>query len=125
MIPSRIIEQYTSYCKQKDFEPASTRSLFRKLEICSASMQKSLHGLDNTTAEGTETFDSLRTIGHNLVENGAEGHWGETMREKLKEAKRYLKTDYKIHVGRSKNSSDHCTVHALSDPDNLDFCGQC
>ena len=36
--PSRIIQQYTSYCKQQEFEPASERSLFRMLEICSASM---------------------------------------------------------------------------------------
>ena len=47
------------------------------------------------------------------------------MREALKEAKRYLKTDFKAHVGRDKNSSDHCTVHALSDPSNLNLSGEC
>ena len=41
MIPSRIISQYVSYCKDHEFQPASERSLFRMLEICSASMQKS------------------------------------------------------------------------------------
>ena len=51
LIPSRIIEQYTAYCKPQEFEPASERSLYRILDICSASMQKSLHGLDNITAE--------------------------------------------------------------------------
>ena len=58
-------------------------------------MQRSLHGLDNITAEGTEAFDHLRAIIFTLVENGAEGHWAETMRRDLKEAKRYLKTYYK------------------------------
>ena len=62
LIPSRIIEQYTSYCKEQQFEPASIRCLFRMLEVCSASMQRSLHGLDNITAEGTEAFDNLRAI---------------------------------------------------------------
>ena len=125
LIPSRINEQYTSYCREQQFELASTHCLFRMLEICSASMQRSLHGLDNITAEGTEAFDNLHAIINTLVENGAEGHWAETMRRDLKEAKRYLKTDYKMHVGRNENNSDHCTVHALSDPENPDFCEEC
>ncbi|KAK3697376.1 hypothetical protein QZH41_011154 [Actinostola sp. cb2023] len=32
LIPSRIIEQYSAYCIQIDFEPASERSLFRMLD---------------------------------------------------------------------------------------------
>ena len=50
MIPSRIIEQYSAYCKEQNFEPAGQRSLYRIIEVCGASMQKSLQGLDNTTA---------------------------------------------------------------------------
>ena len=87
LIPSRIIEQYTSYCKEQQFEPASIRCLFRMLEVCSASMQRSLHGLDNITAEGTEAFDNLRAIIDTLVENGKEQHWAE-MRRDLTEANR-------------------------------------
>ena len=62
LIPSRIIEQYTNYCREQQFEPASTRFLFRMLDIFSVLMQRSLHGLDNITAEGTEAFDNLRAI---------------------------------------------------------------
>ena len=43
----------------------------------------------------------------------------------MKEAKRYLKTDYKTQVSRNENNSDHCTVHALGDPENPDFCDRC
>ena len=56
VIPSRIIRQYLDYCKEQEFEPASQSSLYRMIEVCSASMQKSLQGLDNTTAEGTNAF---------------------------------------------------------------------
>ena len=28
-------------------------------------------------------------------------------------------------MGRNENNSDHCTVHALSDPENPDFCEEC
>ena len=41
LIPSRIIEQYAAYSKEEAFEPAGERSLFRILDVCSASMQKS------------------------------------------------------------------------------------
>lgn len=77
LIPSRIITQYRSYCKQQEFEPASERSLFRMLEICSTSMQNSLHGLDNITAKGAEAFnDLILIITETLMENGAGKHWG-------------------------------------------------
>ena len=125
LIPSRIISQYRIYCKQQEFEPARERSLFRMLEICLVSMQKSLHGLYDITAEGAEAFDGLMSIIEMLMENGADKHWGQTMREALKEAKRYLKTDFKAHVGRDENSSDHCTVHAVSDPSDLDLSVEC
>ena len=42
MIPSRIIEQYSVYCKEQNFEPAGQRSLYRIIEVCGASMQTSL-----------------------------------------------------------------------------------
>ena len=87
------------------------------LDICSASIQRSLRGLDNITAEGTEAFDNLRAIVDTLVENGVGEYWAEIMRRRLKEAKRYLKTDCKTHEGRNEHNSDHCTLHALSDPD--------
>ena len=61
-------------------------------------MQRSLHELDNITAEGTEAFDNLRAIVNTLVENGAGEHWAEIMRRDLKEAKRCF------------------TLNALSDP---------
>ena len=59
-------------------------------------MQRSLRGLHYIRVEGTEAFDNLRAIVDTKVENGAEEHWAEKMRRDLKEAKRYLKTDYKI-----------------------------
>ena len=67
-IPSRIIRQYLDYCKEQDFEPASKRSLHRMIEVCSASMQKSLHGLDNTTADSTEAFDQVFSMLEGLAD---------------------------------------------------------
>ena len=69
-IPSCIIRQYLDYCKEQDFKPASLRSLHRMNKVCSASMQKSLHGLDNTTAEGTEAFDQVFSMLEVLADQG-------------------------------------------------------
>ena len=77
------------------------------------------------TAEGAEAFDNLHSMIETLMENGAGEHWAQKMGQALKEAKRYFKTDFKVHAGRNENSKDHCTVYALSDPTNLDFSGEC
>ena len=62
LIPSRIIAQYQAYCTDIGFEPASERTLFRILEVCSASMQKSLHGLDYINTEGVQGFECLENM---------------------------------------------------------------
>ena len=125
LIPSRIIEQYVQYCKQEQFEPTSERSLYRILEVCSASMQNSLAGLDNVTAEGTEAIDNLIKIIETLVENGADKAWSTTAERKVKEVKRYFKTDFKAHLSREEHCADHCTTHALSDQKNKEFQSKC
>ena len=49
MIPSKIIEQYSVYCKEQNFEPAGQRSLYRIIEVCGASMQNLCR--DSTTLQ--------------------------------------------------------------------------
>ena len=71
VIPSRIIEQYTAYCAQQDFEPAGQRSLYRMIKVCAASMQTCLQGLDNITTEGTEAIDNIHAVVKSLAENDA------------------------------------------------------
>ena len=62
LIPSRIIAQYLAYCSDIEFEPASERTLFKILEVCSASMQKSLHGLDYITTDGASTLRNEQAV---------------------------------------------------------------
>lgn len=42
MVPSRIIKQYISYCQETEFNSASERTLYRIIDVCAASRQKSL-----------------------------------------------------------------------------------
>ena len=62
LIPSRIIAQYQAYCREIGFDPASESTLFRILEVCSASMQRLLHALHYITTEGVQAFDSLEDM---------------------------------------------------------------
>ncbi|CAF4902432.1 unnamed protein product, partial [Rotaria magnacalcarata] len=40
-------------------------------------------------------------------------------------ARFYLEFDYKVHVTRSSNITDHCCIYALSDPKKRDFSQDC
>lgn len=66
------------------------------IEVCSASTQKSLQGLDTTTVEGFEAFEQIVTVleRHNVDVS--------TLKTQLQSGKRYLKADFKTHVGRKE-----------------------
>ena len=50
MVSSRIIKQYISFCQETGFEPASERTLYRIIDVCSSSGQESMQGLDYCTS---------------------------------------------------------------------------
>ena len=64
MVPSRIIKQYISYYQETEFKPASERTLYRIIDVCAASKQKSLQGLDYFLTEGAQAFESLEHMTH-------------------------------------------------------------
>ena len=119
LIPSRIIAQYQAYCREIGFDPASERTLFRILEVCSASMQKSLHGLDYITTDGVQAFESLEDIVITLkAANAVTSNWEKETKQQLLDTKRYLQGDFRLHVSRDERRADHCTVYALSSPND-------
>ena len=96
MIPERIVCQYQKYSTEHDFTPMSRSTLLRILHVCSASTRKSLQGLDYVSCSGAQAFEDLVNVVHQLGENGMGLTWAKTQKEALKEAKRYLKTDFKV-----------------------------
>ena len=125
MAPSRIIKQFISYCQETEFIPASERTLYRIIDVCAASRQKSLQGLDYFLTEGAQAFESVERVIMMLEEGGATSIRGKEAKAILKEAKRYLKTDFKSHVGPEERCVDHCTGFSLSDPNNDAFAQHC
>ena len=74
----------------------SKRTLHRVLEEYSASVRKSLQGLDNFSAQGTEAFDYLDKLVDKLVDCGKTEVWAREMKQKLRSSKQYLKSEYKV-----------------------------
>ena len=54
LISEQIVQQYLCYCDVTDFAPMSRSTQCRILKVCSASVRKSLQGLDYVSAEGTK-----------------------------------------------------------------------
>ena len=97
MIPQRIVKQYTQYCTEVNFKPFSASTMLRILSECSASVRKSLQGLDYFAAEGARAFEELVAIVKDIsILMGGGEKWATTLQESLKAGKFYLKRDYKV-----------------------------
>ncbi|XP_078368530.1 uncharacterized protein LOC144652389 [Oculina patagonica] len=94
MIPERIVAQYTQYCKEVSFTPFSRSTMLRVLSSCAASVRKSLQGLDYIAADGGKAFDDLIEMLPKLRRD--DRTWISRLQKVLKEAKQYIKGDYKV-----------------------------
>ncbi|CAB3995040.1 Hypothetical predicted protein [Paramuricea clavata] len=115
MIKQSTITQYVQYCEETDFKPYSTSTMNRILTFCSASVRKSLQGLDYISAEGGTGFDDLATITDKLIDYGLDPCNGQKLQKALDEGKQHFKTDFKVHVAQTSSTADHCLSLALSD----------
>ncbi|KAK3731174.1 hypothetical protein QZH41_017423 [Actinostola sp. cb2023] len=91
----------------------------------SASVRKSLQGLDYISSSGTEAFEDLLEVTETLGDIGQGMGWAKRQQLRLRESKRYLKSDYKVHVSKRSTVADHCRDYALSDPKEPAFQSSC
>jgi hypothetical protein len=112
---STLIQQYFKHCEEEEVEPLSWATLFRVLEVREASERKSLQAIDNTAAEGSNTFEKLRKIVIAMEGLGVTKSWVENTLRKLNNAILYLRTDYSVHCKEQSPCPDHCRSFALSD----------
>ncbi len=96
MIPQRIAQQYTSFCKETNFTPFSERTMLRVLSACAASTRKSLQGLDYFAADGSKAFEDLAKVADCVSAIGPGQEWTKSVQDSLKAGKMYLKGDYKV-----------------------------
>ena len=96
MIPSRLVRQYQAFCDETGFKPFGAATMLRILSACSATVRKSLQGLDYTAAAGAKGFDDLCTVIERLEERGLSKGTAKHWQQSLKECKQYLKSDFKV-----------------------------
>ena len=98
MIPERIVQQNQQYSSETSFTCLSRSTLHSILNVCSASTRKSLQGLDNFSAQGSQAFDDLTKLVDKLVEYGEPHEWGGSIKKPLPSSKEYLRGDYKVKL---------------------------
>ena len=96
MIPERVVKQYLAYCDESGFKPLSRSTLLRILAVCPASTRKSLQGLDYISSAGAQAFADLIDIVERLGDVGQGMGRTENLQTRLRDGKRYLKSDYKV-----------------------------
>ena len=94
-ILEQIVKQYQSHCMETGFSlPLRHSSLCRILKVCSAS---TLEGLNYYSAESAKASDELIGVVDKLGDKYELGvSWSKEQIRKLKMAKCYLKSDYKV-----------------------------
>ena len=96
------------------------------LEVRKAPQRKSLQGLDNTAVNGSAAFQTVERIVDDLEKGGLARQWCTEVKERLKDAKRYLKTGYRVHCKPDTvTCRDHCRNFALSDEQDTSFQESC
>ena len=98
MVPERIVQQYEQYCYESSFSPMSKKTLQRILAVCSVSTRKSLQGLHNFSAQGSQAFDDVAKLADKLVDCGKPQEWTRDIKQQLRSSKQYLQGDFKVRA---------------------------
>jgi hypothetical protein len=104
MISQRIVDQYLQFSLETSFKPFSESTMKRILSSCTATVRKSLQGLDYIAADGAKSFDDLQMVVEKLCDHGLDKQTGNNLKITLKTGKQYLKTDYKVCMAALINS---------------------
>lgn len=123
---STMIKQYFEFCKEEQFKPLSQSTLIKILEVRVTSQHKSLQGLDNIAADGAAGFQTVARIIDDLEKEGGNKQGCNNAKRRLRDSKKYLKTDYPVHCKPDESAcAEHCRKFALSDSCDPDFQAVC
>lgn len=69
----------------------------RILNVCSASVRKSLQGLDYISCASSQAFEDVHDVVNRLGDSFMGMTWARKQKERLKSGKRYLKGDFNVN----------------------------
>ena len=120
---AEVIRLYEGACNKDKYNREngrpSTQTLWNIINNCPASQRKSLAGLDNVAAEGSDAFDLITNIMQFIASR--ESDMKTKIEENIKQltnGKRHLKGEYKVNCAEDTRSAiaDHFRLFALFDP---------
>ncbi|XP_071162572.1 uncharacterized protein [Mytilus edulis] len=112
LAPSSLINQFIQFCDSENVGHLGRSTMYKILNDCAASVRKCVEGLDYYIAEGGKAFQDLETIIEKLCISSEKK---KELKSKLLNGKRYIKSDFKVHIQRENAVPDHCQMFALSD----------
>ncbi|CAC5392039.1 unnamed protein product [Mytilus coruscus] len=109
-VRTRTVTLYLKYCEEtQNTDILSERTYMRLLEAIEPNVRKSMKGLDNFAADGSQAFDNLKSVVETLGKGGKGQEWTEKISHQLMEGKQYLKLHYKnrqFNITCTEKSSD-------------------
>ena len=112
---AEVIRLYEGACDKEGYSRVdgrpSTRTLWNIISNCPASQRKSLAGLDNVAAEGSDSFDLITSIMQFIASKDLDLKPRiDDVLKKLVDGRRYLKGEYKVNCANEDVSEvpDHC-----------------
>ncbi|CAC5417479.1 unnamed protein product [Mytilus coruscus] len=112
LAPSSLVNQYIQFCDSENVGHLGRSTMYKILNDCAASVRRCVEGLDYYVAEGGKAFPDLETITEKLC---ASSEKKKELKSKLLNGKRYIKSDFKVHIQNENAVPDHCQMFALSD----------
>ncbi|XP_071150590.1 uncharacterized protein [Mytilus edulis] len=123
MAPAAIIQQFKQYCAENEEIPLGDSTMFKILTECTANVRKAFEGIDYFIAEGGRAFQDICNVVQELCQVGALTDQRATdYADIVQECKRYLKTDFKVHISELATVPDHCRIFALCDKEEAFSC---
>ena len=111
VIYTRLIDTYKLFCTEVDFEPFSDRTLFRILNLCASSKRRNLAGLDGIMLAGNDTCLTLEKIRSQLEDDSVYTEESQ-LKTNIQMCRKYLKTDFKVHIALTSTCPSHCIQYA-------------
>ena len=119
---SQIVYLYKQHCDEFGIDSLSDRTVYSILNIIHASEQKFISGIDDFVKSAIDGWTILKKIIQQLP----------TIRETknksnilLENSDIYLKSKYGCHCDETEQTTTHCTIFALSQPNNPYYSQSC
>ena len=87
MTPESIVKQFFVSAEESNFDPLSHCTLLNIPSVCSASVWKSLQGLDYVSSNGAQAFDDLCDVAQRRGDDFVGMSWAREQKEHLKNTK--------------------------------------